>query len=97
MKVFCEIRHTLSEQFATAARLYAESVVSVVSQTSPKNYDQLWKTVEEAQLRSIQFGRAFKEHVASHHCFAENAGGEKLYRSTEQRHETKRNHEHRNE
>ena len=68
MKVRCEIRDALSQQFATAARLYSEMVVTLALQTSQEHYDQLWKKVEEAQLRSTQLGWAFKEHVASHHC-----------------------------
>ena len=64
----CHTRDALSQQFATTARLYYESVVSLALQTSEKYYDQLWKAVEEAQARSMQSGIVFKEHVATHNC-----------------------------
>jgi len=74
----CKRRQALSDQFATAARLYSESVVSLLSQTLQDDYDQLYGRVEEAQLRSTESGRAFKEHVAAHHCLGGNPAEEEL-------------------
>jgi len=78
LRVDCKRRQALSDQFATAARLYAESVVFLLSQTLQDDYDQLWQRVEEAKLRSTESGRAFNEHVAAHHCLEGNPAEEEL-------------------
>jgi hypothetical protein len=70
----CNIRRKLSEQFATAARLYAEAVV-VFSSTSltvsQDEYNRLRKATEEVRGRAEAIGIAFEEHVESHRCGCE--------------------------
>ena len=78
LRIDCKIRQALSDQFATAARLYAEAVVSLLSQTLQDDYDQFWRRVEEAQLRSTESGRALNEHLAAHHCLGGNPAEEEL-------------------
>jgi cytochrome c peroxidase len=61
-----EIWRKLSEEFATAARLYAEVVAAFASSplTAPRaEYDRLRKTAEEALGRSEAIGIAFENHV----------------------------------
>ena len=65
----CEIRRTLSEQFATAARLYAEAVAAFSSApltVSQDEYNRLRKAAEKARERAEAIGIAFEEHLASH-------------------------------
>ena len=64
-----EIWRTLSEQFATAARLYAEAVAAFSSTpltVSQDEYNRLRKAAEEAQGRSEAMGMAFEKHVELH-------------------------------
>jgi hypothetical protein len=68
----CEIRRKLAEQFATAARLYAERVVSLASNISDVDHARLSKNAHEAQDRSEAAFIAFEEHVRLHGC---NGGG----------------------
>lgn len=65
----CKTGQQLAEQFATAARLYAEVVVLLTSSRktlSQAEYDRLCRAVEDAQQRSEAMGIAYEEHVASH-------------------------------
>jgi hypothetical protein len=65
----CPTRRVLAERFATAARLYAESAVKLVSfEESRINYARLRNYAIRAQERSEAAFRAFTEHVASHQC-----------------------------
>ncbi|MFL6351560.1 MAG: hypothetical protein ACJ74Z_06895 [Bryobacteraceae bacterium] len=58
----------LAEQFATAARLYAEAVVLLTTDPvkSTHDYTQLFNAVDEAQRRVESTGLAFREHVYLH-------------------------------
>jgi hypothetical protein len=67
--ICCDIARKLAEQFAEAARLYAETVVVLTSHHAnvPWNeYIRLHAAVEEAQKRSEALGIAYEEHVESH-------------------------------
>ena len=67
----CETRRKLSEQFATAARLYAEAVAAFSSTpltVSQDEYNRLRKAADEARERAEAIGTAFEEHVESHRC-----------------------------
>ncbi|HKE21851.1 MAG TPA: hypothetical protein VKB88_05630 [Bryobacteraceae bacterium] len=77
MKLGCPIRQTLAEQFATAARLYAETAVSLATMgKSGADYILLRDKTIEAQEHSTAAFRAFTEHVASHHCSGAVTSGE---------------------
>jgi len=70
----------LAEQFAVAARLYAESAVRLAtSGESGIDFNRLSDQTIEAQDRSEAAFRAFKGHVAWHEC------GETLEGAQEQR------------
>ena len=67
--ICCETGRKLGEQFAEAARLYAEAVVVLTSHhanVSCDKYIQLRAAVEEARKRSESLGIAYEEHVESH-------------------------------
>jgi len=65
----CLTRQTLAEQFALAARLYAESAVKLTSLgKSEVDYIRLRDDTIEAQRHSEAAFRAFIQHVASHRC-----------------------------
>jgi hypothetical protein len=69
--VYCESKRQLAEQFATAARLYAESVALFTRSAdmlSLEQYNRLRKGAEEAQRRAEATGVAFEEHVVLHQC-----------------------------
>jgi sugar phosphate isomerase/epimerase len=69
--ISCQTGQDLAGQFAIAARLYAEAVVTLTSncgKISQDLYDRLTRTVEEAQQHSEASGVAFKEHIESHRC-----------------------------
>jgi hypothetical protein len=71
--VRCEIRDGLAQDFATAARLYAEAVVVLTissATTSANQYDRLCQAVEEARRHSEAIGIVFQEHVNLHQCVA---------------------------
>lgn len=70
----CEIRRKLADQFATAARLYAEAVVAFTSPPtiSLDEYKRLRKAAEEARKRAETIEVAYEEHVASHRCQGES-------------------------
>ena len=70
----CEIRRKLAEEFATAARLYGESVVELASSISNGDYARLCKKTQEAQDRSEAASVAFEEHVDLHRCFGSGTG-----------------------
>lgn len=66
----CEIRRLLAEQFAIAARVYAEAVVDFAMREEMTNldYERLRKAAADARLRAYAAGLAFEQHIASHHC-----------------------------
>jgi hypothetical protein len=68
----CEVRRQLAEQFAIAARLYAETVVDLttIADIAQADYKRLCEAAEEAQRRSEAACVAFEEHVDSHRCAA---------------------------
>ena len=72
----CFMRRNLGEQFATAARLYAEAVVVLTcdpATISRDEYDRLREATKQAQQRSEATERAFEQHVDSHDCLATDA------------------------
>jgi hypothetical protein len=71
----CSIRQQLAQEFATAARLYAEAVVLVTSLGAMPNhkYTRLRNTVREAHARAEIARVRFEEHVESHRCLAHPA------------------------
>ena len=74
----CSIRRKLAEEFATAARLYAESAIRLAcSGKSAVDYADLRDQTIEAQGKSEVAFRGFNEHVASHRCgeAAQNGNG----------------------
>jgi hypothetical protein len=69
MKSSCALRRKLAEEFATAARLYAESAIRLAcSGKSAVDYAYLRDQTIEAQGRSEVAFKGFNEHVASHRC-----------------------------
>ena len=74
----CPIARQLAEQFAIAARLYAEAVASLTSHIamSQTEYERLCRAAKDAHRRSEEMGRAFEEHVASHRCVGKNPQAE---------------------
>jgi hypothetical protein len=70
MDAYCELRRQLAEKFATAARLYAETVVLLARHPldAEQDYNRLREATERALDRAKAAGVAFDEHVASHHC-----------------------------
>ena len=70
MDVCCELRRQLAEQFATAARQYAETVVLLTRNPmkSEQAYNRLLEETRMAHNRSEAAAVAFEGHVASHQC-----------------------------
>lgn len=65
----CPTRRTLAEQFASAARLYAESAVKLaILGKSGIDYIRLRDDTIDAQGRSEVAFRDFIQHVDSHQC-----------------------------
>jgi hypothetical protein len=65
----CEIRRKLSEKFAEAARLYAESAsLLATAGISENEYNSLARLTMEAQNRSERAFISYEEHVDSHRC-----------------------------
>jgi hypothetical protein len=61
-------RMQLAAEFSTAARLYAEAVVSLASDSvgSAQDYYRLLENVQKAQQRAESAGLAFQEHADLH-------------------------------
>ena len=60
----------MANEFAIAARLYAETVVALArSGISRDEYVRLCKITEAAHKRSEAACVAFEEHVDGHRCF----------------------------
>ena len=65
----CPTRRDLAEQFAIAARLYAETVVMFTRGTaSGEEFGGLSNSEDEALARLTAARTAFKDHVSSHGC-----------------------------
>ena len=65
----CETSRRFSEEFATAARLYAEAVVVLTSTsgaTSRRDFNHLCKAVEVARRRCEKMSALYEEHVEMH-------------------------------
>jgi hypothetical protein len=69
MRSSCAVRRKLAEEFATAARLYAESAIRLAcSGESGVDYAYQRDQTIKAQGQSEVAFRSFNEHVASHRC-----------------------------
>jgi hypothetical protein len=69
MKECCETRRQLAEQFAIAARVYAEVAVAFGStDLSRDDYIRLSGSALEAQARAHTAFAAFEKHVQLHGC-----------------------------
>ena len=69
MNSSCFTRRSLAEQFAIAARLYAESAVHLASsETSGIEYTRLRHVTVLAQGDAQAAFRALTDHVAIHQC-----------------------------
>ena len=73
VKPCCDLRRKLAEDFATAARLYAQTVVelAVGGGVSQRQYMRLCKLTEDAQKRSELAFVAYEEHIDWHRCWAD--------------------------
>ena len=68
-KACCKLRRELADQFAIAARLYAEAVVIFThNEFHGPQFEELRERAREAQDHSEKARVAFEEHVASHGC-----------------------------
>ena len=70
LKTCCRVRRNLADAYATAARLYAEAVVTLTSDTpsSTPEFTQLHLAAQQAQERTEASRVAFEEHVTRHGC-----------------------------
>jgi hypothetical protein len=66
----CSMRQKLAQEFATAARLYAEAVALVTGSDTMANdpYIRLRNAARAAQDRAETARIAFEEHLDSHRC-----------------------------
>jgi len=62
----------LADEFATAARLYADAVVRLTTANimPQAQYERCREAAEVAGIRVAQASTAFGEHVSLHHCAA---------------------------
>jgi hypothetical protein len=85
-KLFCcEIRRQLAEQFATAARLYAEAVVLCTHEPlwmASGEHKRLRLSARRAQERAESARCAYEEHLDSHGCDEQATGGSSLRAAT---------------
>ena len=63
----------MAEEYAIAARVYAEAVVMLTRKAanSHVDYRQLVEATQKAQQRAEAAGTAFEEHLQLHGCGAE--------------------------
>ena len=80
----CAIRRRLAAEFASAARLYAESAVRLATSEEP-GIDYTSLQTLEAQGRAEFAFKAFTEHVASHQCGEDTQNGQGNLNAQEQR------------
>jgi|SRR5215469_4825999 len=67
----CRARLVLANEFAIAARLFAEAVVLFTNHKGdPTGHEYSWlrEAARKAQLRAEETRIAFEEHVDSHRC-----------------------------
>ena len=67
----CDIRRQLADEFAIAARLFAEAVVLFTRRDDTRSndeYNRLCTISRRAQQRAEIARIAFEKHVASHGC-----------------------------
>jgi hypothetical protein len=65
----CHIRRELADQFAIAARLYAEAVAVLTQTTHSKtDFERLRNGVREAHDLTEAARAAFEKHVLAHSC-----------------------------
>ena len=67
LQTYCAKRRDLGEQFALAARLYAEAVV-VLTRGVPAmpDFEESWGAVEQARQQCDEAGAAFRDHITTH-------------------------------
>jgi hypothetical protein len=66
-KFCCRLMQDLAQEFATAARLYAEAVVILATQaTSRGDFERLRLEAKDAQERLEEARMLFEAHVISH-------------------------------
>jgi len=72
LREYCEVRRKLSEEFATAARLYSDAVIALTRfrDLPAWQHERFREEVEQAKLRAERAGTAFEEHVLLHRCEA---------------------------
>ena len=71
MGACCTLSRELADQFATAARLWAEAVVTLTAaapRISRADYYQLRSDAAKAQMLAETARIAFEEHVNEHGC-----------------------------
>jgi len=69
IKTCCALRRDLATEFATSARLFAETVVILICDGHPgSNFENLRMAMRRAQERAEEARVAFEEHVARHAC-----------------------------
>jgi hypothetical protein len=64
----CRARSELANQFAIAARLYAEAVVMLTRLSQERDFSRIRQSAAAAQRRCEDARVAFEEHIDSHHC-----------------------------
>jgi hypothetical protein len=64
----CQIRRKLAEEFATAARLYAEAVSALAANSTDSRYSELLDRMKQALQDCEVTGIAFESHVRTHQC-----------------------------
>ena len=75
MTFFCQTKREFGEEFATAARRYAETAVTLVlAGTSRDEFARLCEITKEAQNRSEAAFIALQQHVDSHQCYEASRG-----------------------
>ena len=71
VKPCCELMQDLAQEFATAARLYAEAVVVLTTQsTNRKDFEHLSRQAKDALERVEEARMLFEAHVISHRYVA---------------------------
>ena len=70
LQTCCPIKRNLGEQFAIAARQYAEAVV-VLSRpiAAAADFEESCGAVEQARQQCEAAGLVFQEHVTTHGCW----------------------------
>ena len=70
LRASCPLRRDLANEFAIAARLHAEAVVSLTSSVLDRaEFDRLRRAAKQAQERSEAARTRFEDHLMMHNCF----------------------------